>query len=189
MSSHSHHWHLGEYVPFISQGTCHCGAVKYFANSFEKELVARANELNETQSKEGVMVNNEVKEKQEPVSVAPALIKRRSKYRPRSHFEDNKEAILGDYRSLTIKEFFDKWHLNSNSWTKLKREWGVKGKYKRKAPFDTKVTKVHKGNSVASMGVICDEVNKGLPPFPAFSDTWPMLVQIEWLLTYKELVK
>ena len=55
MPSHSHHWHLGEYEPFISQGACHCRAVKYFANSFEKELVARANELNETQDKEGSM--------------------------------------------------------------------------------------------------------------------------------------
>ena len=61
----------------------------------------------------------------EPVPTRPRKRKQLRKY-----FEQNKEAILVDYNSMKLKDFFKRW-ISSSMWTKLKADWGIQGKYKK----------------------------------------------------------
>ena len=49
---------------------------------------------------------------------------------PRRDYDEEKTEILKDYYSLSLKDFYDKQHLFSGTWTILKKKWGIKGKNK-----------------------------------------------------------
>jgi len=119
----------------------------------------------------------------------PEPVKSKRRHRLPRYCEDNKEGIIQDYNALTLKEFYAKQRFSSTTWTALKKKWGVRGKWLRKAKTlpDTKVTKVHKGNPLVSLGTYTVEAASELPDFPAFDSAWPVLTQIEWLQTYKAL--
>ena len=48
------------------------------------------------------------------------------------YYEKNKEAILADYESMLLMDFFGKWGINSNKWMKLKALWKIPGKISRR---------------------------------------------------------
>jgi len=64
---------------------------------------------------------------------APVPRKYKARQQPLRDYEADKEAILDDYQDLTLKEFYAKQQFCSNTWTKLKKKWGVKGKNQRKS--------------------------------------------------------
>jgi hypothetical protein len=45
--------------------------------------------------------------------------------RQRRNFEKDKDAIIVDYRRLTLKNFYKKWKLNSYKWKELKIKWRI----------------------------------------------------------------
>jgi len=92
--------------------------------------------------------------------------------------ENNKDAILADYRSMRLRDFFKRWHLSSTSWTRLKPKWNVKGKHGNRSKKATRHMETVK---------VPVNVEDSLPPLPAFSNSWPEAVQIEWLRTYTKL--
>ena len=49
----------------------------------------------------------------------------------RQYYEQNREAILADYKSMKLKDFFKRWGISSTGWTKLKADWNVQGKHKK----------------------------------------------------------
>ena len=49
----------------------------------------------------------------------------------RQYYEQNREAILADYNSMTLLPFYKRWGISSNMWVELKREWEIPGKYKK----------------------------------------------------------
>ena len=102
------------------------------------------------------------------------------------YYEENKEAILHDYQALLLREFFRKWQFHAGSWTKLKRSWGLQGKRPVK-----KSKAVSNPSRPASRLPAPDPLhtNDQLPPFPAFNDSWPFIVQEKWLEVYQELKK
>ena len=53
-------------------------------------------------------------------------------------------------------------------------------------PSDTKVSK---GNRFLHLGTFTVEEANELPAFPEFNDSWPELVQLRWLDTFKELAR
>lgn len=136
-----------------------------------------------------------VKNKPEVETLADILAetevaKRKYKARkPVRDYEADKEDIVEDYDTLSLKEFYAKQHLAPSTWTKLKRKWGVKGKSPRKAKpvLDAEAPTVHKGKPLVSLGTFTVEAVGKLPAFPEFNDSWPMLTQIAWLETYKAL--
>ena len=103
------------------------------------------------------------------------------------YFEDNKEAILQDYRFLALREFLKKWHIATQAWQKLKLLWAVppKGPGDRyTGPAANKIApKSERGRAA---GEFKKEVDQ-LPPFPAFDNSWPFRVQEKWLEVYQAL--
>lgn len=77
--------------------------------------------------KEDIMQENTVEERVVPPP--PKKGKKRWAY-----YEQNKEAILADYYSLKLMEFFKRWRITSTTWLKLKKLWGVINKQKRIKP-------------------------------------------------------
>lgn len=58
-------------------------------------------------------------------AVPPKPKKRRKHW---EYFDQNQEAIVADYRSMKLVDFFKRWAITSSSWTKLKKKWGVENK-------------------------------------------------------------
>jgi len=139
-----------------------------------KNMVQKKTEVDISAQKETVPVRTPRKYKERKTKSA-------------SYNEDNKISIIHDYETLTLKEFYAKQHITSTTWTRLKKEWGVKGKHKRKS--EQVATKVHKGHPMVALGTCAVEAASELPAFPAFNDSWPMLTQIAWLETYLSLKK
>ena len=44
------------------------------------------------------------------------------------YFDQHKEAIIADYRSMTLNDFYKRWHITSSTWLKLKKKWEVPSK-------------------------------------------------------------
>ena len=97
------------------------------------------------------------------------------------YFEKQREAILQDYRTLPLKEFFPRWHLTTLTWMKLKAKWEVKGK----------ASSASSDKIIAPPDIIAvsDAVKEALPQFPAFDEKWPAVVQVEWIKAFIELKK
>lgn len=108
--------------------------------------------------------------KEPPAPPRPSRPKKRKELP--QYYESNKETVLADYHLMNLKDFFRKWHLSTQYWIKLKKQWRVVGK--------------HSGNPIASVSVLVN-AEDSLPPLPAFSDKWTETVQVEWLRTYREL--
>jgi len=77
--------------------------------------------------KEVIMVDTE-KHVGEKTSV-PARPKKRKQLR--KYYEQHKEAILADYRSMKLYDFFKRWHISTTWWLKLKEDWKVQGKQRK----------------------------------------------------------
>jgi len=67
-----------------------------------------------------------IREMRNPIPPRPKKRKLFLKY-----FEQNKEAILVDYNSMKLRDFFKRWGISSTGWTKLKVDWNVQGKHKK----------------------------------------------------------
>jgi len=188
-------------------GTCTlCGQIRRYDRLDDKQPVTiikigriKGVQTMEHPPKEVIEV---VKNKPEVDSIAqsePEPVRRKYKARKARQllrdYEANREAILEAYDSLTLIEFYAKWHFSSNTWTKLKREWGVKGKYERRSPTspkslpDTKAPEVHRGNPLVSLGTFTVEPASELPAFPEFNDQWSDFTKQAWFETYMELKK
>lgn len=44
------------------------------------------------------------------------------------YHEAHKDEMIADYKSMKLKEFLRKWHIGSDTWTKLKPAWGIEPK-------------------------------------------------------------
>jgi len=144
----------------------------------------------------------EVSNKEQPVprevGLPPIPPKPKERKKLDAYWEENKEAILHDYRTMKLRDFFHRW-MSVSTWIKYKKRWGVKGKQRGKPLSEmTPKEKVEMGIAAAAKGKgnhskpEDTKVEKGypalkLPEFPAFNSAWPMLTQIEWLKTYREL--
>jgi len=73
-----------------------------------------------------------------PPEVPPRPKKRRQL---QQYFEQNKEAILTDYYSMRLMDFFVKWHLTSTTWIKLKKLWNAAPKLRVVAKRTSKPSK------------------------------------------------
>jgi len=219
-----HHWSLQPYERCISRGVCSCGAVRFFASEIDpgKDIWKRIEFLNKKYGKEGHKVNvktaanTPIEHDVAPDSIRPTVPpKPKQRKNQAQYWEQNKEAILQDYHSMTVLALFGKWHMPATTWMKLKKLWEVKGKGRGKpgsrapkqpkpeSPSATKVneseldaTKVNKGEPRAAstkdrrliyLGTFIAVEDKGLPVFPEFDTSWPELVQLRWLDVYREL--
>ncbi len=93
-------------------------------NAREKELAPSVEPLEAEQQQEEK--KEVIMAEREPVPPRPKKRKQLQKY-----YEQNKEAILADYNSMKLKDFFKRWDISSTAWTKLKVDWEIQGKHKK----------------------------------------------------------
>ena len=86
-------------------------------NAREKEVIMVEKEAAE-EAAEAVQSYNKG-----PVPPRP---KKRKKWP--EYYEENKEAIIADYHSMTVRAFFKRWSLGTTTWPKLKEKWEVPSK-------------------------------------------------------------
>ena len=74
--------------------------------------------------KEVVMAEKEEK------AVAPIPSKPRNRRKAWAYYLKNKEAMIADYNSMRVSSFFQRWHISSVTWGKLRELWEVPNKEK-----------------------------------------------------------
>jgi len=195
MTAHAHHWHLKHYEHCVSRGTCQCGAIRFFADDLGKDVLKRVEEINRAQGKEGfidMIDTNKVEEK--PVAALPSVPPRpSSRFDMKRYYEDNKEAILHDLETLGVKAMQERWKISHATWrcksngrvTGMAVRWGIV------SPDDipTRRKGVRRESSPETPPVTINASDRSLPAFPEFDKSWPEIVQIRWLDTYRELAR
>ncbi len=140
-------------------------------------------------------------------------VERRKDRAGAGEYDKNKESIIQDYEQLRLLDFLKKWHISSQTWLKLKKQWQITGKSKPSAETETKPperTNLSPHAPVPPMDLTEERKNKdktaespqpvglqvivvripaesNLPPMPVYNDAWPEAVQLKWLETYREL--
>ena len=192
-----HHWHLNHYEKYISRGTCACKAVSFFADTLDKEILSRVDLLNKKKAKEGKRMKGEVNrttEHQEASSIAKSTVPARpsGRYEMKGYYDANKEAILFDLEQLGVKEMCRRWGISQATWKTTQKgkmvglavRWGLVPSGEASAPAEVKASSPQQEKSPSAT-----KVTKGnhLLAFPPFDSSWPELVQLRWLDTYKDL--
>lgn len=179
--THAHFFnitHSGE--PFICRGDCKCGAVQFYPNDTDKEIIKRAAELNRELGRKGGAdmpeKRGEPKDARPPIPPKPA-----NRWYMAKYYDDNKEQILRDLADLGDAEMRRRWGISQATWQTTRHgepsglvvRWGL-------------VKAAPAGQDVADSGMAQNV--PPLPPLPPFSDKWPEETQIEWLRAYRELI-
>lgn len=88
------------------------------------------------------VASNETKAEKEPELVPePGTVEeepaprrsKKTKKRPLEYWDQFKDAMVADHKSMRLRDFFAKWHISGTQWMKLKTRWGVTPK-KRTIP-------------------------------------------------------
>ena len=196
---HKEHISSSPSLPHIEIGTCDtCGQVVQYDNS-GTQIVVNVTQLGRIDGK--VVIPNpkyhlllsaedkhdldeakaaasdkaEVAAPEETLKDAPKAPSPKEYKLLRKYREGNKEAMLRDYHSMRLWDFYKKWQLTSNTWTRLKKEWKVE-------PKATRGTRSPGFTGAAARRTV-------LPAFPEFKDSWPEVVQVRWFDTYRALVE
>jgi len=88
-------------------------------------VVSSSSESNHLEEEVAVSETDEVEEVKvvNHRNKSPMAVKAIRKYR-----KENKAAMLHDYYTMTLKDFFQKWSISSATWSGLKKDWEVTGK-------------------------------------------------------------
>lgn len=115
---------------------------------------------------------------EEPATAEPAPKKkgRYNKRHPLSYWDNKREELMADYRSMSLIKFFEKWHLCSTVWMKVRKNLKIPKKGQR-LWFEPQTPK-SKDTSTAGI----------LPPFPPFNNDWMPTVQEAWFKAYVEML-
>ena len=108
----------------------------------------------------------------------------------RKFYDHNKEAIIESLREIGRPKTEEAWGIAHSTMSQLLKRWqkedptlklpkAKQGRQKQEKP-------VKKAPAPAPRPARTPD-KAALPELPAFSDSWPMLVQIEWLKTYRDL--
>lgn len=105
------------------------------------------------------------------------------------YYEDNKEAIVADFLAIGRKATCEKWGIpRGGTLITLEKRWltpeqrqGLNNRKRKRRKIKTARAEVARAATPKAPD------NGKLPAFPAFSDSWPMMVQIKWLETYENL--
>ena len=95
------------------------------------------------------------------------------------YYEDNRQAIEADIANLGVDAAMERWQIGENMLYKLRQRWGLKINIRKPAASHQPAP----GLTAAAPA----KPLPGLPPFPAFCDTWQPDVQIRWLDAYMVL--
>jgi len=100
------------------------------------------------------------------------------------HYEEHKEEILADLRSIGRPATRKKWKIPSGTMGALEERWLSPQERKALTPRSN----ASKGPSTRSQAVVTTTNNNHLPSFPEFSNEWPESVQVKWFEVYEQLI-
>ena len=107
-----------------------------------------------------------------------------SKMEKHRHYEEHKEEILADLRSMGRPVTLKKWNIPNGTMSQLEKRWlsplerhdlTLRSRAERSQAERRQAERKNGGNS--------------LPSFPEFSTDWPESVQIKWIEVYQQLSK
>lgn len=189
-TDHVHGWYLKKVEFGISKAHCpECGTTKYVADLADApDVVQRVKFLNK-QEQGGVVMSK-------PNTKSAIPPKPASRYEMKRYYEDNKEAILEDLAELGEKEMLRRWGISQATWLSSKKgsligiavRWGIVSQEGTRPPNG--MSQLPEGMEPCEKQVPdAARVNKAFPAFPPFDASWPTEVQIEWIITYRELAR
>jgi len=161
-STHVHIWQIDRH----NIGTCKCGEVRQFPWDGRGPT---------TVLKKGNPSIKQVSEQEEHMAI--------SNMEKHSFYEQQKEQILADLRSIGRPATRKKWSIPSGTMSQLEGRWI--------SPQETlEITRrsdAQKGPPTRKNTVVTTPTNNHLPSFPEFSNEWEKSVQIKWFEVYEQL--
>lgn len=121
----AHQWKLTQDERYISRGDCDCHAVRFFANSFEKEALKRVEILNREKGKEGD-VNTRQEAGLEPLPARPDTASMNAFQRNmvlHEYYEANQEQIIKELDVLGEKALLKRWKISPSGWLTMRAKW------------------------------------------------------------------
>lgn len=94
-------------------------------------------------------------------------------------YREHKLEMIADLKQMSREEFLDKWKVSRQTISHLKSDPAFT--FSHPAPLSSRRL------TVSPIKAAVPIAGDGLPPLPAFSDSWPEAVQIRWLGTYEAL--
>jgi len=162
--THIHIWQIDKH----NIGTCSlCGEVRQFPWDGRGPI---------TVLKKGNPSINQVLEQEEHMTI--------SNMEKHRHYEEHKEEILADLRSIGRPATHKKWSIPTGTMTALEIRWLTL--QERKAL--TSRSNASKGPSTRRQAVVTTPTNNHLPSFPEFSNEWAESVQVKWFELYEQLI-
>jgi len=138
--------------------------------------------------KEGAMVAENKPDTVAPGSTVPPRPEGRRECR--LYWEKHKEEVLADLKRIGYSQTVKRWKISPGVLTKLRGNKGLKSRGKVIIPDKPSPEQPKEANGEPIfLGTHKVVATNTLPGFPSFNDNWPMLTQIEWLQTYRELVR
>ena len=162
--THIHMWQIDK----RNIGTCThplCGEVRQFPWNAKDPVIVL---------KRGNLSINQVSEKEGHMTI--------SNKEKHQRYEDHKEEILVDLRSIGRPATREKWKIPSGTMTQLEIRWLTTQERKDLTLGSNAAKGTPKSRSVVVTS------NNNLSPFPEFSNEWPESVQIKWFEIYEKLI-
>ena len=165
-NTHIHIWQIDRH----NIGTCKCGEVRQFPWDGRSPTIVL---------KKGNPSSIQVSEKEEPM-------KRHHMHKHR-YYEDHKEEILVDLRSIGRRPTCIKWNIPSSTMTQLEKRWITPQEMKELS----RRSYACKGGPTVRKEIVTtstDHSHNNLPSFPEFSNEWAESVQVKWFEVYEQLI-
>jgi len=161
--THVHIWQINSH----NVGVCSlCGEVKQFPWDGRGPT---------TVLKKGNLSIKQVSEQEESMAT--------SNMEKHRHYEEHKEEILADLRSIGRPATRKKWSIPSGTMGALEERW-LTPQEKHALTLRSHPTR----KSPASSPAVVTPTNNHLPSFPEFSNEWPESVQVKWFEVYEQLI-
>jgi len=162
--THVHIWQINSH----NVGVCSlCGEVKQFPWDGRGPT---------TVLKKGNPSINQVSEQEEHMTI--------SNMEKHQRYEEHKEEILADLRSIGRPATRKKWKIPSGTMGLLEERWLTP--QERQAL--TSRSRTSSKSPARRQAVVTTPTNNHLPSFPEFSNEWPESVQVKWFEVYEQLI-
>lgn len=168
--THIHIWLIDRH----NIGTCKCGEVRQFPWDGRSPTIVL---------KRGNLSTNQVKTSQVKTSQVKEEHMQQHHMEKHKYYEENKEKILADLRSIGRKPTCIKWSIPSPTMAQLEKRWITPQEKKELSARSHASRKSPAGRQA----VVTTPTNNHLPSFPEFSNEWVEVVQIKWFEVYEQL--
>jgi hypothetical protein len=179
--THIHIWLIDSH----NIGTCSlCGEVRQFPwERGSPVIVLKKGDPSISQVKVSQVKPSQAK----PSQVKPSQLKEddmaTNNFEKHRHYEEHKEEILADLRSIGRPATCKKWKISSSTIHTLEKRWLTPQESKDLTERSNREGLCRE----SSTSQPTTTPTNNLPPFPEFSNEWPESVQLKWFELYAQL--